>query len=135
MDWSGSPWTDNSGALFGTTNVGPIAVAGPVAPTSITFNASGYSLSGGTINLGGNLAGYSGNSISSAINLTANSLWSANTGASAGTLTIGGAVSTGANTLVIQASSGTNSIFLAPGARSAATSRWATAAATGPPIS
>jgi autotransporter-associated beta strand protein len=78
-----------------TTTVNNIAAVNGVFPTygSITFDASGYTLSGNQLNLAGNLtaaANTTGNKISLTVGLTAASTWTVNTLASldmAGTLT------------------------------------------------
>jgi len=51
-NWTGSPWTDSSDALFAGAGTGAITVSGTRTVASLTTSAAGYSLTGGQINLG-----------------------------------------------------------------------------------
>ena len=120
---SSSAWINGNVAVFDIAGAGAVTVSGPVAPAALTFTASGYTLSGGTINLGGNLTSTNGTAsgpttINSTINLTANSLWTAKNGtalANGGTIVVGGAVNTGTNTLTINSSAGDSFIVIGSG--------------------
>ena len=107
LDWSGSAWSDGNAALFAGDGTGTITVAGPVAPTGITFSTAGYTLTGGTINLGSlGLTASASATVNSALALTSSQTWTISAGT---TLTVGGSVNNGGNLLTI-ASSGFTTI-------------------------
>lgn len=45
-NWTGAPWTNAHGAIFGTTGAGTINMAGPVSVNSLNFTANGYTING-----------------------------------------------------------------------------------------
>lgn len=58
LNWGGAAWTAGNDAVFGATGVGTITVSGTQtvgtgSDTPLTFNAAGYTLSGGTLALPG----------------------------------------------------------------------------------
>ena len=99
---------DGNAALFAGSGTGTITVAGPVAPTGITFSTAGYTLTGGTINLGSLcLTASASATVNSALGLTSSQTWTISSACT--TLTVGGSVNNGGNLLTI-ASSGFTTI-------------------------
>lgn len=99
-------WADSNAAIFGATGAGAITVYGTQTITGLTVNSTGYSLSGGQINLGSAATGFVINndiSIGSIIGgangltktgtgnltLSGNNLYSGNTTVSAGRVILG----------------------------------------------
>ena len=57
--WSGTqdtPWANGNNATFQGTG-GTVTVTGPVAPTNLIFNSTGYTITGSTVTLGGTSGG------------------------------------------------------------------------------
>jgi autotransporter-associated beta strand protein len=52
-NWSGAVWTNNNDAVFGTTGSGTVNLGTGVTANSLTFNSTGYTISGGTLGLTG----------------------------------------------------------------------------------
>jgi autotransporter-associated beta strand protein len=93
LNWTGSPWTDGSNAVFGPTGIGTVTLTGPINANSVTFNNAGYTIAGGGNTLTTNSGGITANAsaaINSAITLGANQTLSA---AASTTLNISGAIS------------------------------------------
>lgn len=85
-NWSGLAWTAGNDALFGSTGAGAITVDGTQSVGDLTFNAAGYSLSGGTLSFAKTT-----NTINAATNVTISSGLSAAFGTTNATINKSGA--------------------------------------------
>lgn len=97
-NWSGSTWTAADMAVFGATGTGTVTVAGGgVTATRITFDAPGYTLTGGaiTLNAGSDplIAANADAVIGDNITLSGAQTWNVNAGR---TLTLNGTVNAAA---------------------------------------
>ena len=96
LNWSNganTTWATGNDAVFGSTGVGTVTLAAPIAANSLTFNAAGYAIAGGGNTLTSGSGGITANAsaaISSNISLSANQTWQAATGT---TLTESGNIS------------------------------------------
>jgi autotransporter-associated beta strand protein len=52
-NWSGAVWTNGNDAVFGTTGTGTVNVGQGVSANSLTFNAAGFTVTGGPLTLTG----------------------------------------------------------------------------------
>ena len=87
---SGVVWMNCNSAIFGGT--GETVAVSTVSAAGITFNSSGYTLSGGTITHSGTITANESATINSNIALGTNQAWSV---AATKTLTLGGVISGG----------------------------------------
>ncbi len=106
MSWTTSPsganalsWTDSASANFSASGTSSISVQGTVHVNNMTISGSGYSFSGGTLNVLGGIQSTVNANIASAVTLATSQIWLSSTPGQ--TLTISGNVANNGNLLTV----------------------------------